>query len=34
MLASGDYRKAEVASCPPQGQLGWFTAYRAAVLLY
>lgn len=33
-LATGKFRKAEVASCPPQGQQGWFTAYRIAVLLY
>jgi hypothetical protein len=33
-LASGDFRHAEVGSCPPQGQQGWFTAYRVAVLLY
>jgi hypothetical protein len=33
-LASGEFRKAEVASCRPQGQQGWFTAYRVAVLLY
>lgn len=33
-LASGQFRKAEVASCPPQGQQGWFTAYRVAVLLF
>ena len=33
-LASGEFRQAEVASCPPQGQQGWFTAYRIAVVLY
>ncbi len=33
-LASGKFRKAEVASCPPQGQQGWFTAYRIGVVLY
>jgi hypothetical protein len=32
-LASGQFRHAEVGSCPPQGQQGWFTAYRVAVLL-
>lgn len=33
-LASGQYRRAVVGSCPPQGQEGSFTAYRVAVLLY
>ena len=33
-IASGKFRKAEVASCPPQGQQGSFTAYRVAVLLF
>jgi uncharacterized protein YkwD len=33
-LESGEFHRAEVASCPPQGQQGWFTAYRIAVLLY
>ena len=33
-LASERFRKAEVASCPPQGLHDWFTAYRLAVLLY
>jgi hypothetical protein len=33
-LATGKYRSAAVGSCPPQGQEGWFTAYRVAVLLY
>jgi len=33
-LASGRFSRAEVASCPAQGQQGWFTAYRIAVLLY
>lgn len=33
-LASGSFSRAEVASCAPQGDEGWFTAYRIAVLLY
>ncbi len=33
-LASGKFHNAEVASCPPQGQQDWFTAYRVVVLLY
>ncbi len=33
-MASGRFHRAEVASCPPQGQQGWFTAYRIAVVLY
>jgi hypothetical protein len=33
-LSAGKFRHAEVACCPPQGQQGWFTAYRIAVLLY
>lgn len=33
-MASGKFRKAEVASCTPQGQQGTFTAYRIAVLLF
>ena len=31
---SGQYRKAAVGSCPPRGEVGGFTAYRLAVLLY
>lgn len=33
-LASGQYRKAAVGSCPAQDVEGDFTAYRVAVLLY
>lgn len=33
-LASGQYRRAAVGSCPPHGVEGSFTAYRIAVLLY
>jgi len=33
ILASSQFRHAAVGSCPPQGQQGWFTAYRVAVLL-
>ena len=33
-LASGKYTRAAVGSCPTQGQEGFFTAYRVAVLLY
>jgi hypothetical protein len=33
-IATGKYRQAAVASCPPRGQQGSFTAYRMAVLLY
>jgi hypothetical protein len=33
-LASGQYHRAAVGSCPAQGQSGSFTAYRVAVLLY
>jgi uncharacterized protein YkwD len=33
-LASGQYREAEIGSCPAQGVEGDFTAYRVAVLLY
>lgn len=33
-LASGQYRKAAVGSCPAQNLAGAFTAYRVAVLLY
>jgi len=33
-LASGQYRKAAVGSCPAQYVEGAFTVYRAAVLLY
>jgi uncharacterized protein YkwD len=32
--SSGDYRRAAVGSCEPQGLEGTFTAYRLAVLLY
>ena len=33
-LASGQYSRASVGSCPAQGVDGSFTAYRVAVLLY
>ena len=33
-LASGNYRKAAIGSCPAQGGGGGFTSYRVAVLLY
>ncbi len=33
-LASGEYRRAAVGSCPAQDEEGAFTAYRIAVLLY
>jgi hypothetical protein len=33
-LASGQYHRAEIGSCPPQDVEGDFTAYRVAVLLY
>lgn len=33
-LASGDYRRAAVGSCAPQGDRATFTVYRMAVLLY
>jgi hypothetical protein len=33
-LASGNYRAAEVGSCPAQVEQGSFSAYRVAVLLY
>jgi uncharacterized protein YkwD len=33
-LASGNYRKAAIGSCPAQGNSGGFTSYRVAVLLY
>ena len=33
-LASGNYRQAEVGSCPARNSDGSFTAYRVAVLLY
>ena len=33
-LASGNYRRAEVGSCPARNSDGSFTAYRVAVLLY
>jgi uncharacterized protein YkwD len=33
-LASGEFHQASVGSCPPQGEQGYFTAYRIAVLLY
>jgi len=33
-LASGQYHQASVGSCSPQGEVGFFTAYRIAVLLY
>ena len=33
-LASGQYRRAAVGSCPAQEMEGSFTAYRVAVLLY
>jgi Cysteine-rich secretory protein family len=33
-IASGNYRQAEVGSCPAQVAGGAFTAYRVAVLLY
>lgn len=33
-LASGQYRRAEIGSCPAQDVEGQFTAYRVAVLLY
>ncbi len=31
---SGRYHTAAVGSCPPRGEVGGFTAYRLAVLLY
>jgi len=34
MLASREYRRAAVGSCPPSGSQGGFTVYRVAVLLY
>jgi hypothetical protein len=34
MIASGNYRKASVGSCPAQGVSGHFTLYRFAVLFY
>jgi uncharacterized protein YkwD len=33
-LASGQYRRAAVGSCPTRGGEGSFTAYRVAVILY
>jgi uncharacterized protein YkwD len=33
-LATGHYRKAAIASCPPHDVEGEFTVYRVAVLLY
>jgi hypothetical protein len=33
-LASGQYGRASIGSCPAQGLEGTFTAYRVAVLLY
>ncbi len=33
-LASGNYRKAAIGSCPAQGDGSVFTSYRVAVLLY
>lgn len=33
-LASGQYHRAAIGSCPAQGVQGTFTAYRFAVLLY
>jgi hypothetical protein len=33
-LGSGQYRSAEVGACAPRGEVGGFTAYRVAVLLY
>ncbi len=33
-LASGQYRRAEIGSCPATSSEGAFTAYRVAVLLY
>ena len=33
-LASGQYRRAEIGSCPAQNMGGDFTAYRVAVLLF
>jgi hypothetical protein len=33
-LATGKYRQAAVGSCPPSGDVGSFTVYRLAVLLY
>lgn len=33
-LATGQYHRAAVGSCPAQGNQGSFTAYRVAVLLY
>ena len=33
-LASGQYRKAAIGSCPPRDVEGQFTAYRVTVLLY
>ena len=33
-LASGDYHKAAIGSCPAQNGSGAFTSYRVAVLLY
>jgi hypothetical protein len=33
-LGSGRYRSAEVGSCPTRGEVGGFTTYRLAVLLY
>jgi len=33
-IATGEYRRAAVGSCPPRGVEGAFTLYRVAVLLY
>jgi hypothetical protein len=33
-LGSGQYRSADVGACQPRGEVGGFTAYRLAVLLY
>ncbi|MGA8044347.1 MAG: CAP domain-containing protein [Terracidiphilus sp.] len=33
-LETGQYRRAEIGSCPAQGVQGTFTAYRVAVLLF
>jgi hypothetical protein len=33
-LATGHYRQAAIASCPPHDVEGQFTVYRVAVLLY
>jgi hypothetical protein len=33
-LGSGQYHSADVGACAPRGEVGGFTAYRLAVLLY